>query len=148
MRWIISLSQYIIKQWYNWTQKWWCLTHLLLPTITILACKWPNGPHDFFPTNKTFEGNLFTYCLEISPKGVMNSFCTWNHSVKKLLNLVLSFLWTCQLNKVIQHLIYICKLKTFSLVSSINLSQTDKAKASKPNFVTFFMYFGNSLLDY
>ena len=47
-----------------------------------------------------------------------------------------------------QDLIYICKIKTFSPVSPINSSQTDKAKASKPNFVTFFMYFGNSLLDY
>ena len=33
----------------------------------------------------------------------------------------------------------------------VNSSQKDKAlpvKTSKPNFVTFFVYFGNSLLDY
>ena len=27
----------ILKQWDNWAQTWWLLTHLLLPTITILA---------------------------------------------------------------------------------------------------------------
>ena len=54
-------------------------------------------------------------------------------------------------NKVTQYLIYICKQKTFSPVSSINSNQTDKAlpvKDSKPNSVTFFLYFGNSLFDY
>ena len=48
-------------------------------------------------------------------------------------------------------LICICKQKTFSPVLLINLSQKDKAlpvKTSKPNFVTFFVYFWNSLLDY
>ena len=33
----------------------------------------------------------------------------------------------------------------------MNSSQTDKAllvKTTKPNFVTFFVYFGNSLFDY
>ena len=47
-------------------------------------------------------------------------------------------------------LICICKQKTFSLVLSINSSQKGKAlpvKTFKPNFVTFFVYFGNSLLD-
>ena len=47
-------------------------------------------------------------------------------------------------------LICVCEQKTFSTVSSINSSQKDKAlpvKTSKPNFVTFSMYFGNSLLD-
>ena len=46
-------------------------------------------------------------------------------------------------------LICICKQKTFPPVLSINSSQKDKAlpvKTSKPNFVTFFMYFRNSLL--
>ena len=41
--------------------------------------------------------------------------------------------------------------KSFSPVSSINSSQTDIAfpvKTSKPNFVTFFVYFGNSSFDY
>ena len=55
------------------------------------------------------------------------------------------------MNKVTQDLICICKQKTFSPVSSINSSQTDKAlpvKTSKPNFVTFFVYFGNSLFDF
>ena len=50
-----------------------------------------------------------------------------------------------------QDLICICKLKTFSPVSLINSSQTDKAlpvKASKPNFITFFVYFKNSMFDY
>ena len=58
---------------------------------------------------------------------------------------------TCQLNKATQDLIFICKQATFSPVSSINSSQTDQAlpvKTSKPNFVTFFVYFGNSLFDY
>ena len=48
-------------------------------------------------------------------------------------------------------LIYIRKQKNFPPVSSINSRQTDKAapvKTSKPNFVTFFVYFGNSLFDY
>ena len=57
-----------------------------------------------------------------------------------------------QLNKVTQDLslICICKQKTFSPVLSINSSQKDKAlpvKTSKPRFATFFIYFGNSLLD-
>ena len=34
---------------------------------------------------------------------------------------------TCQLNKVTQDLIWICKQTTFSPVSPINSSQTDKA---------------------
>ena len=41
--------------------------------------------------------------------------------------------------------------KSFSPVSSINSSQTDialPAKTSKPNFVAFFVYFGNSSFDY
>ena len=41
--------------------------------------------------------------------------------------------------------------KSFSPVSLINSSQTDVAlpvKTSKPNFVTFFVYFGNSSFDY
>ena len=53
----------------------------------------------------------------------------------------------CQLNKVTQDLICICRQKTFSPVSSINSSQTDKAlpvKTSKPNFVTFLVYFGGT----
>ena len=39
-----------------WAQKWWFLTHLLLPTITILARIWPNGRSRrfFLPRNKTF----------------------------------------------------------------------------------------------
>ena len=39
----------------------------------------------------------------------------------------------------------------FSPVSSINSCQTDKAlpvKTSKPSFLSFFVYFGNSLFDY
>ena len=61
-------------------------------------------------------------------------------------------LWTSQPNKVTQDLslICICKQNTFSPVLSIKSSQKDKAlpvKTSKPNFVTFFVYFGNSLLD-
>ena len=58
---------------------------------------------------------------------------------------------SAQYNKVTRYLIDICKQKTFSSVSSINSNQTDKAlpvKASKPNLVTFFLYFGNSLFDY
>ena len=41
--------------------------------------------------------------------------------------------------------------KSFSPVSSINSSQTDialPAKTSKPNFVTFFVYFGDSSFGY
>ena len=57
-----------------------------------------------------------------------------------------------QLNKVTQDLslICLCKQKTFSLVLLINSSKKDKAlhfQNSKPNFVTFFVYLGNSLLD-
>ena len=40
--------------------------------------------------------------------------------------------------------------KTFSPVLSINSCKKDKAlpvKTSNPNFVTFSVYFGNSLLD-
>ena len=47
-------------------------------------------------------------------------------------------------------LICICKQKTSSPFLSINSSQKDRAlpvRTSKPNFVTFFVYFGNSLLD-
>ena len=57
----------------------------------------------------------------------------------------------CQLNKVTQDLICICKQKTFSPASSINSSQPDKAlpvKTSKPSFITLFVYFGNSLFDF
>ena len=42
-------------------------------------------------------------------------------------------------------------MQTFSPVSSLNSSQTDKhipVKTSQPNFVTFFVCFGNSLFDY
>ena len=42
------------------------------------------------------------------------------------------------------------KPKTFSPVSSINSTQTDKAlpvKTSKPNCVTFLVYFGKSFFD-
>ena len=48
---------------------------------------------------------------------------------KKLLNLVSSLLMNilCQLNKVTQDFICICRQKTFSPVLSINSSQTDKA---------------------
>ena len=49
-----------------------------------------------------------------------------------------------------KELIYICKQNTFSTVLLINSSQKDKGlpvKTSKLNFVTFFVYFGNSLLD-
>ena len=67
------------------------LTNLLLPTITILARKWPNGRRVFLPTNETLEGN----CLAISIVGnflkrsyefslYLKPFC------KQLLNLVLS----------------------------------------------------------
>ena len=47
-------------------------------------------------------------------------------------------------------LICICKQKSFSLVLWINSSKEYKAlpvKISKPNFVTFFVHFGNSLID-
>ena len=46
---------------------------------------------------------------------------------------------------------FVNKKKTFSPVSAINSRQKDKAppvKTSKPNFVTFFVYFGNRLRDY
>ena len=46
------------------TKKWWFLTHLLLPTITILARQWPNDRRVFLPTNKTFE----SICLAIEGK--------------------------------------------------------------------------------
>ena len=63
-----------------------------------------------------------------------------------------AYLWTSQLNKVTQDLslICICKQKKNSPVLSINSSRKDKAlpvKTSKPHFVTFFAYFGNTLLD-
>ena len=32
-----SRNSCILKQWHNWAQKWWFLTHLLWPMITILA---------------------------------------------------------------------------------------------------------------
>ena len=67
----------------------------------------------------------------------------------KVLSLFMNM--SAQYNKVTRYLIDICKQKTFSSVSSINSNQTDKAlpvKASKPNLVTFFLYFGNSLFDY
>ena len=50
-----------VNNWDNWAQKWWFLTHLLLPTISILARKWPNGRRVFLPTNKTFEGICLAY---------------------------------------------------------------------------------------
>ena len=40
------------------------LTHLLLPTITILAQKWPNVRLIFLPTNETLEG----ICLALAGK--------------------------------------------------------------------------------
>lgn len=40
-------SRYWLKLWDNWAQKWWFLTHLPLPTITILAHKWPNNGRIF-----------------------------------------------------------------------------------------------------
>ena len=58
-------------------------------------------------------------------------------------------MWTCQLNKATHNLVCICRQKKLLPVSSINSSQTDKAlpvKTFKPNFVTVFVYFGNSLM--
>ena len=112
------------------------------------GAQWPNGRgrRFFLPTNKTFEG----VCLALAGKFLqrrcefflyLKSFC------KRDYNLVSS-----QLNIATQYLslICICKEKTFSPVLSINSSQKDKAlpvKTSKPKFDTFFVYFGNSLLD-
>ena len=48
-----------------------------------------------------------------------------------------------------QDLIYICRQNTFSPVSSINSSQTDKSlpvKSSKQNFVTFLRVLGTAFL--
>ena len=82
--------------------KWWFLSHWLPPTITVLACMWPSGHHVFLPMNiKTFEGG------DISLKRVVNSFwkkkCSW-----------FSYLWTCQLIKVMQDLICTCEQETFT----------------------------------
>ena len=97
---------------------------------------------------------MFSCLSEISvSKRSYDFFLYLKPFCKKLLNLVWSLLMNilCQLNKVTQEFTCICKQKTFSPVSSANSSQTDKAlpvKTFKPNFVTFFVYFGNGSFDY
>ena len=83
-------------------------------------------PSLFLADKYNFWRHLFSSCGEISSKGVVNYFCTYNHSV---VNLVLAYLWTSQLNKVTQDLslICICKQKTFSPVLSITI-QVKKTK--------------------
>ena len=51
------------------------------------GAQWPSGSRVFLPTNKTFEG----ICLALARKCLQRScefFCIWNHSVKKVLNVV------------------------------------------------------------
>ena len=72
---------------------------------------------------------------------------------KGLLNLVLSLFMnkSTKESNTRPKLNLHCKQKTFSPVSSLNSSKKDKTlpvKTSKANFVTFFVYFGNSWLDY
>ena len=54
-----------LKLWDNCAQKWWFLTHLPLPTITILARKWPNNHRIFLLTNRTFNGLFSQSCGKI-----------------------------------------------------------------------------------
>ena len=54
-----------LKLWDNCAQKWWFLTHLPLPTITILARKWPNNRCIFLLTNRTFDGLFSQSCGKI-----------------------------------------------------------------------------------
>ena len=113
-------SRYWLKPWDNWAQKWWFLTHLPLPTITILAHKWPNNRRIFLPTNRTFDGIFFQTELR-----------------------------TCQLKKVTQDLICICKQNTFFTGFIDKFNQTDKAlpvKTSKPRFVASFLAWEQALL--
>ena len=120
-----------------------------------IGAQWPNsrGHRFFLPTNKTFEGICLVLEGKFLQKELWILFVLKIVLYKRLLNLVLSlYLWTSQLNKVTQDLslICFCKQKTFSPVLSINSGQKDKAlpvKISILNFVSFFVYFGNSLLD-
>ena len=109
----------------------------------------PKGRRVSLPTNRTFEG----ICLALLPSS-LNFF---KRCFEFFLYLKLFFKKTIKFNfkliyeHVTQDLICIWKQKTFSPVSSINSSQTVKAlpvTTSKPNFVTFFVYFGNILFDY
>ena len=74
----VCYSSVLRSHFAHWAEKWWFLSHLLLPMITILAHKLPNSYRVFLPTNKTFVGS----CLVLSSKGVVNSLYIWNHSVK------------------------------------------------------------------
>ena len=47
------------------------------------GAKWPNGCRVFLSTTKTFEGICLALGGKISSEGVVDSFCIWNHSVKK-----------------------------------------------------------------
>ena len=88
------------------------------------------------------------FCLRYNP---LIAFRRQNHITFIFIKTMSHDLLVQMAYKVAQDLFYICKQKTFSTVSSINLSKTDKAlpiKSSKPNFLTCFVYFGNSLFDY
>ena len=104
------------------------------------GAQWQNDRRVFLPTNKL---KAFVYLLRVKFFKWSCEFFLYSKPFrKKLLYLVLSLFMnmSAQLNKVTQDLIYICKQKTFSSVSSINSSQTDKAlpvKTSKSDFVTF-----------
>ena len=60
------------------------LTHLLLPTITILARQWPNERRVFLPTNEIFEGICSGIVGKFLQKGLWIILtCIWINSVKK-----------------------------------------------------------------
>ena len=104
-------------------------------------------PSPFLADTQNFWRHLFSFC-----GGVISSKRVWillnlkQLCKKKLSNLGLSLflnMWTKYGNT---DSICVCKQKTLFPVSSTNSSQTDQAlpvKASKSNFVTFFVYFGN-----
>ena len=87
-------SRYWLKLWDNWAQKWWFLTHLPLPTITILAHKWPNNRRIFLPTNRTSDGNFFFFFCSLaelsSPDSSINSIRQTKLYLLKLPSRVLS----------------------------------------------------------
>ena len=98
--------------------------------------------------------NAFVICTRVTSLHSCYTFCTRVteelHSFLSQSELSNFFVYI--INKVMQdlRLICICKQKNFSPVLSINSSKKDKAlsgKTSKPNFVIFVVYFGNSLLD-
>ena len=108
-------------------------TRLLMPTITILVRKWPNDRRALLPTNKTFEGVFLALARKYLQKDLWILSSVWNHSViMKAIKFSFKLIYEhiCQLNKVTQDLICICKQKTIFFTGFIDKFKSNRQLAS------------------